>query len=288
MRVNHGQIQPERRSARARRRRRKRSAGAWTAACLTVLAVLVASCSSSPSSSSTASSSGKVSGTIVVFAATSLKGAFDKIAAQFEKAHPDATVKFNYAGSSSLATSLRNAAPADVFASADSKNMNKVTSDGLASGSPTTFAHNKLEIMVEAGNPKKIKSVADLAEKDVKVAVCAPDVPCGAYSKEVFKKAGVTVHPATEETTVSSVVTKVTLGEADAGLVYTTDVKAAGSKAAGVPIPANQNVTAEYPIVTLKHAANRNGANAFMHYVLSKDGQKVLASFGFQPAGKQG
>jgi molybdate transport system substrate-binding protein len=221
-----------------------------------------------------------------VFAAASLKDAFDAIGKKFEQANPGVTVKFNYAGSSSLATQITQAAPADVFASADTKSMDTVTNERLASGSPQVFARNTLEIMVAAGNPKHIKSVADLANSDVKLAVCAMDVPCGAYTQEVFKKAGVTVHPVSQETSVSSVVTKVTLGEADAGVVYTTDVKAAGEKAAGVPIPASQNVTAEYPIATLKDAPNADGATAFVDYVLGADGQKVLASYGFSPAGK--
>jgi molybdate transport system substrate-binding protein len=255
--------------------------------CLAILAMLAAACGTSSNAAiRTTSASQKVSGTVVVFAAASLKDAFDQIGKQFEQANPGVSVKFNYAGSSSLATQIKQAAPADVFASADTTNMDTVTNDNLASGSPQEFARNNLEIMVAAGNPKHIKSVADLANSDVKVAVCASDVPCGKYTQEVFSKAGVTVHPVSEETSVSSVVTKVTLGEADAGVVYTTDVKAAGDKAAGVAIPANQNVTAEYPIVALKDAPNSGGANAFIDYVMSSAGQKVLESFGFLPAGK--
>jgi molybdate transport system substrate-binding protein len=256
------------------------------AVCLAVVALLAAACGSSSTTASTTAASGKPSGTVVVFAAASLKDAFDAIGKKFEQANPGVTVKFNYAGSSSLATQITQAAPADVFASADTKSMDTVTNERLASGSPQVFARNTLEIMVAAGNPKHIKSVADLANSDVKLAVCAMDVPCGAYTQEVFKKAGVTVHPVSQETSVSSVVTKVTLGEADAGVVYTTDVKAAGEKAAGVPIPASQNVTAEYPIATLKDAPNADGATAFVDYVLGADGQKVLASYGFSPAGK--
>jgi molybdate transport system substrate-binding protein len=254
--------------------------------CLAVVALLSAACGASSNAAiRTTSASQKVSGTVVVFAAASLKDAFDQIGKQFEQANPGVTVKFNYAGSSSLATQIKQAAPADVFASADTTNMDTVTNDNLASN-PQVFAKNTLEIMVAAGNPKHIKSVADLANSDVKVAVCASDVPCGKYTQEVFKNAGVTVNPVSEETSVSSVVTKVTLGEADAGVVYTTDVKAAGDKAAGVAIPANQNVTAEYPIVALKDAPNKDGATAFINYVLSSAGQKVLQSFGFLPAGK--
>jgi len=164
--------------------------------------------------------------------------------------------------------------------------MSLVTSDNLAQGQAKTFARNKLEIMVGPGNPKHIKSVADLANKSVKVAVCAPAVPCGGYSEQVFKKAGVTVTSVSQETSVSGVVTKVSLGEADAGVVYVTDVKEAGHKVAGVPIPADQNVIADYPIVQLKDAPNPGAASAFMNYVLSQAGRNVLTSYGFMlPSG---
>jgi len=258
---------------------------------MTGLAVTAAACSSSSPSTPAAangagSGNGNVTGNVVVFAATSLKGAFDSIGTKFEKAHPGVTVKFNYSGSSTLATQINQGAPADVFASADDKNMKVVTSDNGASGQPEEFARNKLEIMVGAGNPKNIKTVNDLARQNIKVTVCEPAVPCGNYSKEIFANAGVTVHPVSEETTVSSVVTKVTLGEADAGIVYTTDVKANGGKTTGVPIPPDQNVTAKYPIVTVKGAPNAAGAKAFMKYVLSSAGQAVLDKFGFLPPGK--
>jgi molybdate transport system substrate-binding protein len=248
---------------------------------------VLAACSSSSGGSSSGSSSapGKVSGTVVVFAATSLTEAFDKIGAQFEKAHPGVTVKFNYNGSSSLATSIDQGAPADVFASAAPENMKTVTDAGNASGTPQTFASNTGEIMVEKGNPKKITSVKDLANPAIKVAVCAPEVPCGAVATAIFQNAGVTVKPVSEETNVGGVVTKVTLGEVDAGIVYVTDVKANEAKATGVPIPADQNDTTEYPIVEVKGAPNASGAKAFISYVLGPDGQKVLASFGFMPPG---
>jgi len=254
----------------------------WVAVCAAAVALLLTACGSSSSGNSAA---GKPSGKLVVFAATSLNKAFDKIGAQFEKANPGVTLKFNYNGSSSLATSLKQGAPADVFASANTANMKIVTADKLASGSPEVFARNEAEIMVEAGNPKKIKSVSNLANPDVKVVVCAPEVPCGSLAKKVFQNAGVTVKPVSEETNVSGVVTKISLGEADAGIVYVTDVRAGGSKIAGVPIPAGQNEVADYPIVQLMDAPNTSAAAAFIKYVLGPDGQKVLASFGFLPPG---
>ena len=265
---------------------RRRHATLLTVACAAVAALVLAACSSSSSGSSSSgssSASGKPSGTLVVFAATSLTDAFDKIGAQFEKANPGVTVKFNYNGSSSLATSITQGAPADVFASAAPANMKTVTDANLASGAPKVFARNTAEIMVESGNPHKIKSVSDLANPAIKVAVCAPEVPCGALAQDVFKNAGVTVKPVSEETNVGGVVTKVTLGEVDAGIVYVTDVEANGSKTAGVSIPSDQNAITEYPIAQIKDAPNASAAAAFISYVLGPDGQKVLASFGFMP-----
>jgi len=272
--------------ARSWRGPRRRHPALFTVVCAAIAALVLAACSSSTSTPSASSSgSGKVSGTVVVFAATSLTDAFNKIGAQFEKAHPGVMVKFNYNGSSSLATSITQGAPADVFASAAPANMKTVTDAGDAAGTPQVFTRNTGEIMVEKGNPKKITSVKDLANPAIKVAVCAPEVPCGAVATAIFKNAGVTVKPVSEETNVGGVVTKVTLGEVDAGIVYVTDVKESEGKAIGVPIPASQNDITEYPIAQVKGAPNATGAKAFISYVLGPDGQKVLASFGFLPPG---
>jgi molybdate transport system substrate-binding protein len=270
-----------------RRSWRPRERGATLLAACAVV-TLAAACSTSSTTSPPSggsSAAGKVSGTLVVFAATSLTEAFDKIGAQFQKAHPGVTVKFNYNGSSSLATSITQGAPADVFASASPTNMKTVTDGGDATGTPQIFTRNTGEIMVESGNPLHIKSVKDLANSKVKVVVCAPAVPCGALAEKIFKNAGVTVTPVSEEQNVGGVVTKVTLGEADAGIVYVTDVKANESKAAGVAIPAGQNDITEYPIVQVKGAPNSSAAKAFIDYVLGPTGQQVLASFGFLPPG---
>ena len=281
-----------RRSGRAPRRRR----AGLLAVLVAVVALLAAACSSSSTSTPAAGSSttkaaasssaaAKPTGTLVVFAATSLTDAFNKIGAQFEAANPGVTVKFNYNGSSSLATSINQGAPADVFASAAPSNMKTVTDAGEASGTPQDFATNSGEIMVEKGNPKHIKSVSDLANSAIKTVVCAPAVPCGQVATAIFKNAGVTVKPVSEETNVGGVVTKVTLGEVDAGIVYVTDVKESEGKAIGVPIPASQNDITEYPIAQVKGAPNATGAKAFISYVLGPDGQQVLASFGFMPPG---
>ena len=273
---------PGRRSP-GRRQRGRLAAGGCAAVAVTVLAACGSSGTtvSNAAAPGSASAAAKPAGTVVVFAAASLNGAFDKIGAQFEKANPGVTVKFNYAGSSSLVTSIKQGAPADVFASANTANMTAVTDGHLASGTPKVFARNQAEIMVEAGNPKKIASVSDLANPAVKVVLCAPEVPCGSLAKQVFSKASVTVKPVSEETSVSGVVTKISLGEADAGLVYVTDVKAGGGKVTGVAVPASQNVVVDYPITELGDAPNAAGAAAFMAYVLSPPGQAVLASFGF-------
>ena len=161
--------------------------------------------------------------------------------------------------------------------------MKTVTDASLASTTPQDFATNQGEIMVESGNPEHIKSVSDLASSKVKVVVCAPEVPCGAVAQEIFKNADVTVKPVSEETNVGGVVTKVSLGEADAGIVYVTDIKENQDKASGVPIPANENATTEYPIAQIKGAPNAKAAAAFISYVLGPNRQQVLASFGFMP-----
>jgi len=225
----------------------------------------------------------KLSGTVVVFAATSLTDAFNKIGSQFEQANPGVTGKYNYNGSSSLATQINQGAPADVFASASPKNMTTVTDEKMTSSAPKDFAANSGEIMVEAGNPKNVKTVADLANSSLKVVTCAPDVPCGALATAIFKNAGVTVKPVSQEENVGGVVTKVSLGEADAGIVYVTDVKANGTKTTGVPIPDNQNQVTDYPIAEIKGAPNAAAATAFINYVLGADGQAILQSFGFMP-----
>jgi molybdate transport system substrate-binding protein len=257
-----------------------------------VLVVALAACSSASStttaaapgaSASAASGSAKPTGTLVVFAATSLTDAFNMIGAQFQQANPGMSVKFNYNGSSSLATQITQGAPADVFASASPTNMSTVTDQSLASTTPKMFTRNQGEIMVEAGNPDHITDLADLANPALKVVTCAPAVPCGALATTVFKNAGVTVKPVSQEQNVGGVVTKVTLGEADAGIVYVTDVKANGTKTAGVVIPADQNTITDYPIAEIKGAPNPTAAAAFIAYVLGPDGQQVLKSLGFMP-----
>ncbi len=249
-----------------------------------VLSLGLAACSSPDESTSTPSApSAAVSGELTVFAATSLTEAFNQIGSQFQTANPGVKVTFNFAGSSALATQITQGAPADVFASAAPANMTTVTDASLTTSEPRIFAQNEGEILVESGNPKGITSVADLADPAIKVAVCAPEVPCGAVAKQIFDNAGVTVTPVTQEENVGGVVTKVTLGEVDAGIVYVTDALANASKATGIAIPADVNASTSYPIAPIEDGANPAAAAAFISYVLSADGQQVLADFGFKP-----
>lgn len=222
-----------------------------------------------------------VNGDLTVLAAASLTAAYNQIGQDFMKAHPDARVTFSFGGSPTLVTQILQGAPADVFASADQPNMQKLVDGGLADGKPAVFTQNKLQIVVQAGNPKKIAGLADLANPSLVVDLCAPAVPCGSYATQAFARASVKVTPKSQEQDVKSVVTKVSLGEADAGIVYTTDVKAGGASVAGVDIPADQNVIAAYPIVRVKGTRNPRTANAFIDWVVGAMGQNVLAQYGF-------
>jgi molybdate transport system substrate-binding protein len=246
-------------------------------AILAAAAALCTACGGSgPSTTSSA-----LSGSITVFAAASLTDAFKAIALSFQSANTGATVQFNFAGTPTLVTQIEQGAQGDVLASADTTNMDKLKGDGFAVGTPQVFAHNQLQIVVAPGNPKQIAGLADLAKPGVIYISEAATVPAGTYSLQALAAAGVTVTPKSLETDVKSVVSKVALGEADAGIVYTTDVKAAGGKVQGVSIPAAYNVIATYPLVAVKGTKNSALANAFIAFVLSSAGQSTLESFGF-------
>jgi molybdate transport system substrate-binding protein len=248
----------------------------------TLAAIFLVSCGSTPSTaSSPAATPDSLTGTINVFAAASLTAAFRDEGTAFQTKHPNANLAFNFAGSASLVTAINNGAPADVFASADTPNMDKVVNAGNTTSLPANFATNKLQIVVPAGNPKGIKGLADLANPGTVVILCAPAVPCGNYANQALTKAAVKVTPKSQEQDVNAVVSKVSLGEADAGIVYVTDVKAAGAKVQGVDVPDAQNVIASYPMATVKGGANPKGGLAFIDYVLSADGQAILANYGF-------
>lgn len=218
---------------------------------------------------------------IRVFAAASLTDAFSEMGAAFEKANPGLTITLNFAGSSALARQITEGAPADVFASADTAIMDTLIAADALAGEPSEFATNTLAIVTPKDNPARITALADLADADVKVALCAEQVPCGRFALEMFAKAGITVTPVTLEENVKGVVTKNELGEVDAGVAYVTDVRAAGDTVGSVEIPKDQNVVAHYPIATLATADNADGAQAWVDYVLSPEGQATLAAHGF-------
>ena len=212
---------------------------------------------------------------LTVFAAASLQPPFDKIARQ---AKVDA--RFNYAGTQTLTAQLTQGAQADVFASADTAHMTTVQDAGLLAGPPKIFAHNRLEIAVEKGNPKGIHTLADLARPGLVVVLADPSVPAGKYSQQALAKANVTVHPASLEPQVTGVLSKVSLGEADAGIVYVSDIVTSG-KVDGVEVPDDDNVVADYSIASL---SRRSAADQFIAFVLSSQGQAILVNAGFEKA----
>lgn len=249
-------------------------------AAITVLAL--AGCGGSGGNKATASSDGgKLSGTLTVFAAASLTGVFNDLGDQLEKDNPGLQVTFNFAGSDALATQITQGAPADVFASANTTQMKAVTDAGQATD-PKVFAENVLEIAVPQGNPGHVTGIKDFGNAHLTLAVCAPSVPCGAAAQKVFQAAGVDAKPDTEETDVKAALTKVQLGEVDAALVYTTDVKAAGDKVQGIAFPETEKAVNQYPIVELKAAPNPTAAKAFVDLVNSATGQKALENAGFR------
>jgi molybdate transport system substrate-binding protein len=249
-----------------------------------------AGCSSSGGSGTTAASSAPsasattpaLSGTVTVFAAASLTGTFTQLGKDFEAAHPGVTVKFNFGGSDTLAASIVNGAPADVFAAASTATMATVTKAGEGTGTPTVFVKNQLEIAVPPGDPKGIKTLSDLTKPGVKVALCATSVPCGAAAVKAEAAGNIKITPVTLETDVKSALTKVELGEVDAAIVYQTDVKAAGGKVDGVDFAESAQAINTYPIDVLKDAPNPAAAQAFVDFVLSSHGHDVLSAAGFQ------
>jgi molybdate transport system substrate-binding protein len=252
----------------------------WLAATVAAMTVAVTACSSSGGSSGDSRTGSSLSGSITVFAASSLTEAFTTLGDQFKKAHPGTDFTFSFDSSSTLASNITQGQNADVFASASTSNMDTVVQAGDAE-KPTNFVSNTMEIATPPGNPANIKTVADLAHPGVKLAVCDPAVPCGATAQQVFDNAKVTVKPTANEPDVKSTLAVVETKEVDAGMVYVTDVKAAGSKVTGVEIASSVNATTIYPIAVLKKAGNHDLAQAWVDYVLSAAGQKVLLADGF-------
>lgn len=245
------------------------------------LVLLLAGCGGAASQERSAAGDGALGGTLTVFAAASLTDVFPVLGGRLEAAHPGLDVQFNFAASSALATQIVQGAPADVFASANEEQMAVVAGAGLADGDPQIFAANELQIAVPAGNPAGVTGLPDLARRELAVAVCAPQVPCGAAAEDLFAAAGVTAAPDTLEEDVRAALTKVELGEVDAALVYATDVVAAGDAVEGIDVPAAGRAVTEYPIAVLAEAPNPQAAAAFVELVRSAEGQRALADAGF-------
>lgn len=237
---------------------------------------------SSDSGTAGAQPSGSAAGAVTVFAAASLTESFTTLGKDFEAANPGAKVTFNFAGSSALATQINQGAPADVFASASPTNMKVVTDAGNGDGTATAFVKNQLVIAVPKGNPKGIAGLADLTKSGVKVALCAEQVPCGAAAVKALAAANVKLTPVTLEQDVKAALSKVKLGEVDAALVYRTDAKASAADVEGIEFPESAGAINDYPIIVVKNAPNRTGAQAFITYVQSDRGKAVLTAAGFQ------
>jgi molybdate transport system substrate-binding protein len=237
--------------------------------------------SQSPENAGTTTSVVALSGDVTVFAAASLTESFQTLGDSFMQAHPDVTVRFNFAGSSALAQQIAAGAPADVFAAASPATMKTVVDAGGNAEKPRVFARNALEIAVPPGNPAGVKGLADLANPDLTIALCAAEVPCGAAAVKAFAAAGSTPAPDTLERDVRAALSKVQLGEVDAALVYRSDVIAAGTGVDGIELPATSEATNDYPITVLTDAPNSEAAQAFVDHVVSREGQQVLANAGF-------
>ncbi|MFF3738178.1 molybdate ABC transporter substrate-binding protein [Streptomyces sp. NPDC002566] len=261
-------------------RRARRASRAAAASAVALLAL--AGCSDSDGTASDASASpAKPSGTVTVFAAASLKESFTALGKEFEKAHPGTEVTFSFGGSDSLAASITGGAPADVFAAASAKTMAIVTDEKADASAPVTFARNRLEIATAPGNPDKIASLKDLTRPGLKVVLCDKGVPCGSAAQKALTAGGLKVTPVSYEQDVKSALTKVELKEADAALVYKTDVHAAGDKVEGVDFPESAGAVNDYPIALLEDAPNPAAARAFIDLVRSPQGVRVLSEAGF-------
>jgi molybdate transport system substrate-binding protein len=218
---------------------------------------------------------------LTVFAAASLRTPFTTLGRTFEAQHPGTTVRFSFAGSADLVTQLQQGAPADVLAAADTTTMGRAVADGLVAGAPVPFARNTLEIVVPPDNPARITSFADLATSGVKLVVCAPQVPCGAATQKIEDATATTFRPVSEENAVTDVLGKVESGEADAGLVYVTDAKAAGDRVKAIPFQESHQAVNTYPVATLAGSAHADLAAELVRLVTGSDGQQVLADAGF-------
>ncbi len=250
--------------------------GAFAGLC--AAAVALAGCGASTPSPAT-----PPAGKLTVFAAASLKKAFTEIGEQFRTDNPGSDVEFSFAGSADLVNQLIQGAPADVLATADTKNMDRAAAAGLLAGAPVNFATNTLTIVVAQGNPKKISAFRDLAAPGLSVVVCAPQVPCGSATTRVEQATGVTLNPVSEESQVTDVLGKVLTGQADAGVVYATDAQGAGDTVTAVAFPEAAEAVNTYPIGILSQATDPELARKFVDLVTGAAGQKILAAAGFGP-----
>ncbi|MFE9673697.1 molybdate ABC transporter substrate-binding protein [Streptomyces sp. NPDC006259] len=264
----------------SRARRTPHTMGAVIAALL-----VLSGCSSSDDTAAGAGSSAshpaKPSGTVTVFAAASLQESFTALGEEFERTYPGTKVVLNFGGSDALAASITGGAPADVFAAASPGTMAIVSEAGDNASAPVTFARNQLEIATLPGNPDEVASLKDLTRSGLKVVLCDRTVPCGTAAQKALDASGLRLTPASYEQDVRSALTKVELKEADAALVYRTDVRAAGDKVEGVDFPESADAVNDYPIVPLKDAPNADAAKAFVALVRSAEGQKALTEAGF-------
>lgn len=262
--------------------RRRTAATVLTAALL----VPLAACSSgddakqdTAGSTPSGSASAAPRANLTVLAAASLTDVFKTAGAAYEKAHPGTKLTFSFAGSQELVAQVSQGSPADVLVTADTKSMDKVRAD---TGTPAIIAKNRLVIATGEGNPFKVDDLKDLADTKLKVVLAASEVPAGKYSKQILDKQGVAVKPVSQEPNVRAVLSKVEMGEADAGLVYRTDAESAKDKVDAVEIPDDQNAIAQYPAATIKDSKNAAAAAAFVAWLSSPEGQKILQDAGFQ------
>ncbi|MFP7762216.1 molybdate ABC transporter substrate-binding protein [Marisediminicola sp. LYQ85] len=253
-------------------------------ACAAGAALLLAGCSSAVSGDSASDDTTEPSGSITVFAAASLTASFTELADRFESEHPGTSVQLSFAGSSALVTQVIEGAPADVFASADERTMESLIEEDLAIGTPVVFATNELTIAVQPGNPASIGSLADLDDAELDIVVCAPAVPCGAATERVENVSGVELRPVSEESSVTDVLGKVTSGQADAGVVYVTDVRGADGAADAVSFAESADAITSYPIAAVAGSQNVVLARDFVTFVASDAGQSVLRDAGFGAA----
>ncbi|WP_245649531.1 molybdate ABC transporter substrate-binding protein [Nocardia shimofusensis] len=257
----------------------KTTRGAHPAIAAVLAGAVLVGCGSEGSTGSGAGST--VSGTVTVFAAASLTEVFTELGQRFEAANPGVDVVFGFAGSSALAQQITQGAPADVFTSAAEKNMQQVRDSGEVTAEPVALVRNRLEIAVPRGNPGGVTGLPDFAEPGNTIALCAEQVPCGAAAATVFRAAGITPSPDTREQDVKAALTKVTLGEVDAALVYRTDVLSAGEKVEGIDFPESAAAVNDYPIAPLAEAPNPATATAFVAFVTSEQAEPVFTAAGF-------